>query len=203
MTLLSDLAVGGWHPASFVDYPGRVAAVIFLQGCNFCCPYCHNPQLIPLGQTGCLAPAKILDHLARRRGKLDGVTLSGGEPTLQAALPLLCEELHNLGYPVKLDTNGSNPDMLAELLSAGLVDYLAMDLKAPLERYAELAGTRVDVNAIRCSMHLVSSSGVKHHFRTTYDQSLLSPEDLQLIQKMVPEGSGYVVQPCRQPIVTR
>ncbi|WP_028317876.1 anaerobic ribonucleoside-triphosphate reductase activating protein [Desulfobulbus elongatus] len=194
---LAGLVIGGCCPASFIDFPGRVAAVVFFQGCGFRCPYCHNPQLIPRKPAGAYAPAEVLDRLAARRGKLGGVVVSGGEPTLQPALPQFCAAVRAMGYPVKLDTNGSRPDLLAGLLAQGLVNYVAMDLKAPPARYALLAGTRVDVGTIFRSAALIAASGVEHHFRTTYDRSLLTPEDVQLIREMVPTGSRYVVQPCR------
>ncbi len=197
MTVISELVIGGYHPASFIDYPGRVAAVVFFQGCNFCCPYCHNAQLIPRERAESYSSSEVLDRLAQQRGKLGGVVLSGGEPTLQPALPKFCVELQAMGYPVKLDTNGSNPDLLATLLDLGLVNYVAMDLKAPRERYREVAGDEVNLDAVLHSVDLIAAGSVEHHFRTTFDQSLLTQKDLELIQQLVPPGSTYLIQTCR------
>ncbi len=193
----SNLQIGGYHPNSFIDYPGKVAAVVFFQGCNFCCPFCHNGQLIPRNRAGIHSPQKILAGLQKRVGQLAGVVLSGGEPTLQPALPDFCSELKTLGYAVKLDTNGSNPDLLDLLLTDNLLDYVAMDLKAPWNRYTELAGTEVDRDALCRSLQLIASSGSGHHFRTTFDQSRLTETDLQRIRDLLPHGSKYVIQPCR------
>ncbi len=197
MTAISELAIGGYHPASFIDYPGKVAAVVFFQGCNFCCPYCHNAQLIPRNRGGVLTPQAIFARLRQRQGQLAGVVLSGGEPTLQKGLPDFCRDLRGMGYAIKLDTNGSNPNRLALLLAEQLVDYVAMDLKASFERYPELAGTQIDPNALRRSVRLIRDSGIGHHFRTTFDQSRLTEEDLVRVQALIPSGSHYVVQPCR------
>ncbi|MGE4560863.1 MAG: anaerobic ribonucleoside-triphosphate reductase activating protein, partial [Desulfobulbus sp.] len=186
MTTVSDLHIGGYHPASFIDYPGKVAAVVFFQGCNFHCPYCHNAQLIPRNRAGVYSPQEVLARLRQRAGKLAGVVLSGGEPTLQRALPAFCSELKRLDYAVKLDTNGSNPDLLNVLLANKLVDYVAMDLKAPWKRYPDLAGTEIDSDALCRSLHLIGSSGIGHHFRTTFDRSRLSEDDLVLIRAVVP-----------------
>nr|WP_321467492.1 anaerobic ribonucleoside-triphosphate reductase activating protein [uncultured Desulfobulbus sp.] len=197
MTTVSELRIGGYHPNSFIDYPGKVAAVVFFQGCNFRCPFCHNGQLIPRNRAGSHPPREILARLRERVGQLAGVVLSGGEPTLQPALPDFCSALKRLGYAVKLDTNGSNPDLLDLLLTNNLLDYVAMDIKAPFERYSELAGTEVDRCALQRSLQLLASSGIGHHFRTTFDQSRLTETDLQRIRELVPHGSKYVIQPCR------
>jgi len=195
--MTSELQIGGYHPNSFIDYPGKVAAVVFFQGCNFRCPFCHNGQLIPRDRAGIHAPQKILARLRERVGQLAGVVLSGGEPTLQQGVPDFCSQLKALGYAVKLDTNGSNPDLLGLLLAHNLIDYVAMDLKAPWHRYSELAGTEVDLQALQRSLQLISSSGIAHHFRTTFDQSRLTETDLKQIRTSVPQVSDYVVQPCR------
>ncbi|MEW6291656.1 MAG: anaerobic ribonucleoside-triphosphate reductase activating protein, partial [Thermodesulfobacteriota bacterium] len=124
------MKIGGFHPASFNNYPGRVAAVVFTQGCNFRCPYCHNSQLISCNRSTRLDEQYILSRLAARKGKLAGVVISGGEPTLQDDLRFFCHRIRELGYPVKVDTNGSRPAVLAELLSDMVVDCIAMDIKA-------------------------------------------------------------------------
>ncbi|MBM9612808.1 anaerobic ribonucleoside-triphosphate reductase activating protein [Desulfobulbus rhabdoformis] len=197
MRTTSKLIIGGYHPASFIDYPGRVAAVIFFQGCNFHCPYCHNAQLIPQNRSPTFSSEEILKRLHSRRGKLSGVVLTGGEPTLQTGLLPFCKDLQEMGYPLKLDTNGSNPELLEQLLDQQRINYVAMDLKAPLSLYSLLAGKKVDTAALQRSVEILSTSGVPHHFRTTYDQTRLSKDDLLAIKGLVPSGSAHVVQACR------
>ncbi len=196
--------IGGFHPASFNDFPGRVAAVIFTRGCNFRCPGCHNAGLIdpadpadPAGSQGYEA-REIMARLAARKGKLGGVVISGGEPTLQPDLLTCCLQLRAMGLAVKVDSNGSRPEVLQQLLAAGAVDYLAMDIKAPLAKYPELAGVKVDTAALRRSIALIAASGITHHFRTTAVAALLTPTDLEEIRRLVPAGSPHKIQQFRQ-----
>ncbi len=191
------MQIGGFHPASFNNYPGKVAAVVFTQGCNFCCPYCHNFGLIGFDRPARYTAPDIFARLALRREKHEGVVISGGEPTLQKDLLPFCRHLRGMGFAVKVDTNGSMPAVLAELITANAVDYIAMDLKAPLPKYARLAGLATDTHAIHRSIALISESGIAHHFRTTAVESLLSVQDLADIRALVPAGSSYSVQPFR------
>ncbi len=194
------MLLGGLEPCSFSDYPGRPAAVLFTQGCNFRCPFCHNPDLLPLRpQKTPLPPVEeVLAFLAHRRARLGGVVISGGEPTIQEDLGDFLLHLKRLGYAVKLDTNGSRPGVLADLLAAGLLDYIAMDLKAPPGKYERLCGAPVDMAAIREAASLIAASGVAHHFRTTVVPSLLAADDLDQIRRaLLPSGSRYVLQPFR------
>lgn len=197
---LEIMQIGGFHPASFNNFPGQVAAVIFTQGCNFRCPYCHNSDLICIDRSGGFTEQDIFARLERRRGKITGVVISGGEPTLQRDLLFFCKFLGEMGFAVKIDTNGSMPEVLAELFAAKVVDYIAMDLKAPLSKYDRLAGLTVDIKSIRRSLSLISESGIAHHFRTTAVESLLSSHDLADIQKLVPAGSSYIVQQFRRVV---
>jgi pyruvate formate lyase activating enzyme len=194
----SPLRIGGYLPASFSDYPGRLAAVIFTQGCNFRCPWCHNPGLLDPQGPALYNCEEIIGRLAARKGRIGGVVISGGEPTLQPDLLPFCRRLRDLGLAVKLDTNGSRPAVLAQALTAGVVDYIAMDLKAPWEKYPQLAGVAIDPALIRRSMEMIAASGIAHHFRTTAVTDLLSPADLAAIRELVPAGSSYKVQPFRQ-----
>ena len=194
----SRLRIGGFLPASFSDYPGRLAAVIFTQGCNFRCPWCHNPGLLDPQGPALYESEEIIGRLAARKGKIGGVVISGGEPTLQPDLLPFCRRLRDLGLAVKLDTNGSRPEVLAQVLAAGVVDYIAMDLKAPWDKYPQLTGVAIDPAIIRRSLDLIAASGIAHHFRTTAVPDLLSPADLAAIQALVPAGSSYKIQPFRQ-----
>jgi pyruvate formate lyase activating enzyme len=135
------MRIGGLEKFTLADYDDHLSATVFTQGCNFRCPYCHNPELVDAHRFEPPIPEEdVLDFLARRRGQLDGVCISGGEPTLHADLPAFCRRVKALGYDVKLDTNGTNPDMLALLLRERLVDYVAMDYKAPLAKYGLMCG---------------------------------------------------------------
>jgi pyruvate formate lyase activating enzyme len=196
---IDAMRIGGFQPFSLSDFPGRSAAIVFTQGCNFRCPFCHNPSLwpaIPVNPPVATAEA-VLSFLADRRGLLGGLVITGGEPTLQAGLPDFLEAVKRLGLGVKLDTNGSQPEVIAELLANGLVDYVAMDVKAPLEKYDQLCGCAVDKGAIRRTRHLIAASGVAHHFRTTFYRTLLSDTDIEAIRASLPVRSEFKLQACR------
>jgi pyruvate formate lyase activating enzyme len=197
--VIDTMGIGGFQPFSLSDFPGHAAAIVFTQGCNFRCPFCHNPSLWPAipGDPPVETAEAVLSFLADRRGLLRGVVITGGEPTLQAGLANFLEGVKRLGLGVKLDTNGSRPEVIAELLSGGLVDYVAMDVKAPFPKYDLLCGCAVDQGAIRRSMDLIAASGVAHHFRTTFFQALLSDADIEAIQASLPTRSEFKLQACR------
>ena len=199
---------GGLQSFTLSDFPGRTAAILFTQGCNFRCPFCHNGELIPLGPN--LTPPtearseqmppteeEILAFLGKRRDLLEGVVVTGGEPTVQPDLVRFLRRIKAMGFAVKLDTNGSRPEMLAEVLAKGLVDYVAMDVKAPLEQYGRLAGVPVHPDTLRESIALIAQSGVAHQFRTTYVEPLLAAADLEAIRAEIPAGSPHKVQAFR------
>jgi pyruvate formate lyase activating enzyme len=169
MTLeLAALRIGGLVSCSLSDFPGRIAAVVFTQGCNWRCPWCHNPALVyPERFTPSLEVESVLRQLAALRGKLDGVVVSGGEPTLHRGLPEFLRRLRALGLQTKLDTNGSRPEIVEALLAERLVDFVAVDVKAPWPRYAEAAGVAVDTNAVAATIALVREAKVEHQLRTT------------------------------------
>ncbi len=168
---------GGMQKFSLCDYPGKTAAVLFTQGCNFRCPFCHNGFLLVSGNQGNqLREKDILAFLEKRSGLLEGVVISGGEPTLQPGLTDFCYQVRERGFQVKLDTNGSRPEVLDRLLDAALVDFVAMDIKAPLARYSVLTGTPVDTARIRRSIELLSDSDIPVLFRTTWVDGLHRPE---------------------------
>jgi len=189
------MIIGGMQRCSFSDYPGRVATVLFTQGCNFRCPFCHNGQLLPRKCAAPLAEIEVLAYLETRRGKLGGVVITGGEPTEHADLPRFIARVKDLGFAVKLDTNGSHPEMVEQLLQEELLDYVAMDIKAPLHKYDVLCGVPVDTGAVRRSIAIIAGSGVEHHFRTTRVKLLLTAGDLVELRALVPPGSRHVAQP--------
>ncbi len=180
---------------SFIDYPGRISAVVFTQGCNFRCPYCHNPELVvPERYCGTIRIEDIFSFLEKRRGKLDAVVITGGEPTLQADLVPFMQRIRSMGFLVKLDTNGSRPQVLREVIARGLPDYVAMDVKAPWDKYAFVAGSPVDITDIGASVELIMGSGIPYEFRTTLVRSLLDPDDVMGIGRAIRGASLYVLQ---------
>ncbi len=193
------MLIGGFQKFSLSDFPGRSAALIFTQGCNFMCPWCHNKSLLPrLPLNGTLYSEDIiLRFMACRAGMLDAVVITGGEPTLHADLPEFAGRIKSLGYAIKLDTNGSAPRMLSRLIASGLVDYIAMDIKAPIDRYAALAGVEPPAGAISESISLIAESGMEHEFRTTFVDHLLSESDMDGIMSLVPPGSRHRIQEYR------
>ena len=189
------MKISGLQPVTASDFPGRLAAIVFTQGCNFHCPFCHNSSLLPMDADSLIGEDTVFDFLHKRQKLLDGVVISGGEPCLQDDLAGFCRQVKKMGFTVKLDTNGSRPAVIEELLDGNLVDFIAMDIKAPLSRLAELTGTVSHGPQIRRSISLIAASTVDHLFRTTDVKPLLSAEDHRGIKKLVPPGSRHVVQP--------
>jgi pyruvate formate lyase activating enzyme len=191
------MKIGGLQRVSLIDYPGKISAIIFTQGCNFRCTYCHNRQLVDPERYGPIIPVKeVLSFLDKRKGKLEAVTVTGGEPTLQPDLEKLLEEIKKRGFLAKLDTNGSKPDILEKLIHRGLVDYLAMDIKGPLEKYQQIASVAVDTSKIKRSIKIIMASGIKYEFRTTVARLHLGLQDLVSVAKLIKQARLYVLQPC-------
>ena len=171
--------------------------MVFTQGCNFRCPFCHNGHLVPHEGRALLDEAAVLTRITERRNHLGGVVVTGGEPTLQGDLPQFLYRVKQLGLAIKLDTNGSQPDVLQALLADQLVDYVAMDIKAPWDKYARLAGISCDAILLRRSLRLIAASGLPHEFRTTRVEALLSAEECQEITRQIPSGSTHKWQRFR------
>ena len=189
------MRIGGLIKFSLIDYPGKMAAVVFTQGCNFRCPYCFNSDLLSSTLSGnSLGEEDVFALLGKRYGLLEGVVISGGEPTQQPDLIPFLERVRGLGYCIKVDTNGSHPAVLREIIAAKLCDYIAMDIKAPLDRYEKLAGVSVDIEAVKESIQIIITSPVDHEFRTTMVKPLLSLEDAVEIRSSLPAGEKYFVQ---------
>ena len=191
------LHVGGFTPLSSTDWPGMLSAVVFCQGCSWRCRYCHNPELIPAQGTHELRWEAVLEFLQRRRGLLDAVVFSGGEPTLQAGLPDAMREVRELGFKIGLHTAGIYPQRLKEVLP--LVDWVGLDAKAPFADYARITGVPGSGERARASLDLVLQSGVEHEIRTTVHPALLSDEDVSTITRgLANRGiSRHVIQPFR------
>ncbi len=175
------MQIAGLQKMTLLDYPEKVACTVFLPGCNFRCPFCHNGHLLERPED-CMDSGTLLEFLRKRRGILDGVCVTGGEPTLQPELPSLLAEIKALGYSVKLDTNGSRPEVLRSLVEAGLVDYVAVDAKNSPGRYAETVGVQhLDMNAIEESLSYLIKGNVDYELRTTLVEPL---HDAQSILEM-------------------
>ena len=197
------ITIGGLEKSTLIDYPGRVAATIFFVGCNFRCPFCYSSELV--------LPEKILkqpripekvffDFLKERQRLLDGVVICGGEPTLQGDLPDFIKRIKDLGYLVKLDTNGSNPGMLKLLIDKKLIDYIAMDIKAPLkmQKYDVATGIRVDLEKIKESIKIIKNSNIDYEFRTTIVPTIHEKEDIIQIAKEIGPAKKYYLQNFRR-----
>jgi len=184
-----------YEPLSLTDFPGRLATTVFTVGCNFACPYCHNPELVTVREdTPQLTEETFFAFLERRRGKLNGVCITGGEPTLHADLAGFVERIRALGYAVKLDTNGSNPEVLGHLLETSSLDYVAMDVKAPPSGYSEMTGNPYALVLAEASIRLLAESNTVHEYRTTVLPLLFAEIDIDNIVSMLPPGSRYVIQ---------
>jgi len=189
------MRIGGLQKVSLIDYPGQISAIVFTQGCNFRCPYCHNPELVdPKLYQPCLPKKDVLDFLATRRGKLDAVTVTGGEPTLQEDLIPFIQMIRKLGFSVKLDTNGSRPDVLVQLFVHRLLDFIALDVKAPAEKYQSIAKVPVESDAIREAIRLVLKAKIPHEFRTSIVEPLLTPQDILAIARKIKGARRYALQ---------
>jgi pyruvate formate lyase activating enzyme len=190
------LRIGGFQKLTLVDFPGKVAATVFTQGCNFRCGYCHNPELVlPQFFQTPLAPGPVLDYLNDRRGKLEGVVITGGEPTLQKGLVNFIARIKKMGFAVKLDTNGSHPEVLSSLIGLNLLDYIAMDIKSSLKKYSQVTGVACDTAKIRESIDLIVKSGVPYQLRTTLVKEFCSREDLCDIRPLIKKADIYLLQP--------
>jgi pyruvate formate lyase activating enzyme len=239
----NDISLAGMHKLTTLDYPGLVSAIVFTQGCNFDCPYCHNPSLKgtstnqyfcfparkasfdkgeyiqhirPVGERSLTPPGEtvyrgslkgkaplletptVLGFLKKRAGLLDGLVISGGEPTLQKGLESFCREAKRLGYRIKLDTNGSRPEVLRRLLEESLADYVAMDCKTAPEAYASTFCLEPDIEEkIRASARLLRESKIAHEFRTTCVSPFVGPDKLRAMAEMTGADSPWFLQEAR------
>ena len=198
--------IAGLQKMTLLDFPGKVACTVFLSGCNYRCPFCHNAELLDGSAQPLMSREEFLSFLSKRRGLLDGVCISGGEPTLHAGLKELMQDIKAMGYAIKLDTNGSRPVLLKELVNEGLVDYVAMDIKNCPARYAETCGLpKVDLGAIEESARFLLSAAVDSEFRTTVVRQLHTPQDMVAMGQWLTELSGGkpVKKLFLQPFVDR
>ncbi len=193
------MQIKGYNKTTLLDYPEHVAATVFTGGCNFRCPFCHNADLVlnPDGQAG-IGEEEVLAHLQKRKGFLEGVCITGGEPALQPDLPEFIGKIKELGYLVKLDTNGYSPKVLERLLGEGLLDYVAMDIKASKKNYARAAGQpQLDLGKIEESMEMLKSGKIPYEFRTTVVKGIHSIEEFDAIGGWLAGSRAYYLQAFR------
>ena len=193
------MQIGGLEKNSLIDFPGKLSSVIFFSGCNFDCPYCHNPALAAgiRPRSSVINFEEICCFLESRRGFLDGVVISGGEPTMQTDIIDACIRIKQLGYAVKLDTNGSRPGVLRRLIDAGLVDYIAMDLKTDPLLYTSYIKRNCDPDPIFSSIQIIMDSGVDYEFRTTCVKPIVTRQTIKNISQCVQNAQLYVLQHFR------
>lgn len=189
------MLIGGLLKFTLIDFPGKIAAAVFTRGCNFRCPYCHNPQLVlPRRYQLPLNNDEILDFLYKRYGKLDGVVVSGGEPLLQEGLQGFLHKLKKTGYKIKLDTNGTRAGKLKALIKNELVDYIALDIKAPFTKYVDTVHVPVNIEQIQKSINIIRQSKVDYEFRTTIVKNLHQINEIKNIVDILRENEKYYLQ---------
>ncbi len=193
------MILGGFQKSTLIDYPGKIGCTVFLTGCNFRCPFCYSIELVlpeEIKNQPKIAEQEFFDFLKQRKGLLDGVVLCGGEPTIHKDLPEFCKKIKKLGYLVKLDTNGSSPEMLKKLIDDNLINYVAMDIKAPLEqsKYEEMTGVKVNLENIKKSVEILKEGRIDFEFRTTVAPSLKKQDILEIADWIGGEKVKYFLQ---------
>lgn len=189
------MQIKGLQKTTLLDYPGKVACTLFTGGCNFRCPFCHNASLVlsPNDVTD-ISEEEFFKFLEKRVGVLDGVCITGGEPLLQHDIIPFMKKIHALGFAIKLDTNGSRPKLLREIVELGLVDHIAMDIKNAPEKYPLTAGTDLDFDTIKKSIDFIMNCGVSYEFRTTVVKELHSLDDMASIGRLISGAQNYYLQ---------
>ena len=187
------MIIGGLQKMTMLDFPGKIACTVFTQGCNFKCPFCHNRGLV-LSEEDIISEDEVFSYLKKRVGILDGVCVTGGEPLLQKDIIPFMRRIKELGFEIKLDTNGSIPEKLREIISEGLVDYIAMDVKNTAEKYSLTSGCTISYDSIEKSIELIKNSGIPHEFRTTVVKELHTKEDIISIAKKLGKTEKYYLQ---------
>lgn len=187
------MKIGGLEKITLIDYPGKVACMIYTIGCNFRCPYCHNPELVD-ETADVLSEEKIFEFLHSRKSLIDGVVITGGEPTMHDDLLEFIQKIKSMGFLIKLDSNGTRPEMIKQALDSNLVDYIAMDIKSPLESYSQQVARPVNTDAVRESISIIMNSSIEYEFRTTVVKQLLSEEAIESIAKSIAGAKRYYLQ---------
>lgn len=191
------MKLGGLQKLTLLDFPGNVACTVFTVGCNFRCPFCHNSSLVlpeRIDEVGTIELDEFYKFLDKRKGVLDGVAITGGEPLLQPDIEDFVRSIKSKGYKVKLDTNGYLPDKLKTLIDTGCIDYIAMDIKSSLESYEKAVGVKVQTNKIRESIEIIKNSGIEYEFRTTVVRELHSVSEFEQIADLIEGANNYYLQ---------
>ena len=190
----------GMQKTSLLDYPGKTATVLFTGGCNFRCPYCHNGELVLSADTmEAYSEEEVFSHLRKRKNVLEGVVITGGEPTLQPDLKSFIAGVKDLGYMVKLDTNGTDTEKVRDIMSAGLIDYIAMDIKNSFAKYKSTIDRDIDYETvIKSSIDLIMRSNVPYEFRTTVTKEHHTPDDIEDIARVISGAEHYYIQPYKE-----
>lgn len=194
--ILRNMILGGLQKTTLIDYPGKIAATVFTAGCSFRCPFCHNPELVLSGweNQGAISEKVFFEFLRKRKNNLDGICITGGEPAIQPDIIKFIRKIKKLGFLVKLDTNGTRPDILKKLFEEKLLDFVAMDIKNLLVNYAKACGTKPDKTRIKLSAELIRNSGVDYEFRTTVVPGIHQAKDFQQIGEWLNGSKKYVLQ---------
>lgn len=194
------MRLGGYQKLTLIDFPGVIATTVFTVGCSFRCPFCHNPELVIRSQFPALnnMEEEFFQHLSKRKGKLEGVCITGGEPTIQKDIVEFIRKIKDMGYLVKLDSNGTRPDVLAKIIKEKLVDFIAMDIKNSPENYSKTVGLQVDIKRIRMSVDMIMRSGIAHEFRTTVVPGIHEEGDFDKIAKWIKGADAYYLQEYRE-----
>ena len=187
------MKIGGFKKTSLLDYPDKISAIVWTVGCNFHCPFCYNKDLVE-GKVDLISENEILSFLEKRKGMLEGLVISGGEPLMQKDIARFCEKVKKTGYLVKIDTNGTYPKKLKELVDKKLVDYISMDIKAPKEKYDTLSGVKTNIKKIEESIEIIQKSGIDYEFKTTFVPNLLTKEDIMQIAKWLKNSKKFYLQ---------
>ncbi len=188
------MIIGGLQKTSLIDYPRKVSCVVFFSGCNFDCPYCYNPDLAKGRPSTILTTNAIYEFLSRRKGFLDGVVLSGGEPTIHNDLFSFCKTIRQMGYPIKLDTNGSRPQIIQRLIDERLIDYIAMDLKTDPQNYSPVIQKHCHPEHILSSIRIIMESMIPHEFRTTCVKPLVDADVILRVSQYIKGAMLYALQ---------
>ena len=194
------IKIGGFQKFTLIDYPGRLAATVFLSGCNFRCPWCYSSELVlpeKIKEQPRISEKYFFDFLKKRKSLLDGVVICGGEPTFSQKLPSFCKKIKKLNFLVKLDTNGSNPEMLKNLIDKKLIDYVAMDIKGPKEKYNDYIGRKIDVEKIQKSIDILRENKIDYEFRSTIVPTLHEKDDIFKMAKWISGTKTYNLQDFR------
>jgi len=193
------MRLGGFQKLTLIDYPGKIATTVFTVSCSFRCPFCHNPELVLNSDFPALneMEKEFFEFLKKRKGKLEGVCITGGEPTIQMDIIEFIKKIREMGFLVKLDSNGTRPDVLKKIINQKLVDFIAMDIKNSPEKYSQTTGVKADIERIKLSVDLIMNSGIDYEFRTTVVPGIHSEKDFEKIAIWINGAKAYYLQEFR------